>query len=145
MTVTVVSPTPHGTIATVIDTLIYTPASGFAGVDTIVYTVSNGQYSSTAMIVISVLISSGLNESDAEGKISLYPNPTHDRATILFTGGVGAISLNVTVALGRDIRQSIITGTSYKLDAEAPASGVYLCTADDARGHRAAGKISVVH
>ena len=75
----------------------------------------------------------------------VIPNPAHDRATILFAGGVGAIMLHVTDALGHTITDAVITGASYTLDAEALASGVYFYTADDSRRHTTSGKISVVH
>jgi uncharacterized repeat protein (TIGR01451 family) len=75
----------------------------------------------------------------------IIPNPAHDRATIQIAGATGAVDLQITDALGQIIFSAHTDNKTYALDASGMTSGIYFYTAKDANGHKASGKISVVH
>jgi uncharacterized repeat protein (TIGR01451 family) len=77
--------------------------------------------------------------------VNVTPNPAHDQAVIQFTGTTGTISLQIRDALGQTVATSRIENKTYTLDAQSLSPGVYFYTATDAAGHKATGKVSVVH
>jgi len=61
-------------------------------------------------------------------QVALYPNPAHDRFTVLVPAGAGAAPVHATLlnALGQVVRtQAAASGTAFAVETGALAAGVY--------------------
>ncbi len=90
----------HGIAELNNDTIVYTPANNFTGVDTITYKVTNDDYPNlfdVADVIISVNIASGINQTNNSKLISIYPNPN-----------LGEFDINIDLTKSQKIKIQIL-------------------------------------
>ncbi len=127
LTVSVSTQPIHGTAAVSAagDSIVYTPAAGYIGLDTFYYTSSvNGSPSSSpGMTRVKVVAPTGLVEV-AEGQIRVYPNPAKDNLHIINAGSAYA---NVAIydMLGNLIKTDAVT-SNMTIDVSSFTEGIYI-------------------
>ena len=116
------------------------------GVDSIVYTTTNGACSSSSYFSFTVLpsVTTGVNNATASGdKLVVMPNPARNNFTVTFSSPVDEqVTIIVTDITGAKLKT--ITGvTNQPIDASLHvAAGIYLLNAATAHGN-VSGKIVI--
>lgn len=122
LSLTLLSNPSHGSAYVSGDSIYYHANAGFGGNDTLWYSLSNGMYSSSGYMIISVLVL-GIENTAADG-ISLYPNPTDGQLLINGLSDGGSISL--FSCLGQLLGSRQVQGSSLQFDLSAFEKGLYL-------------------
>lgn len=114
----------HGTAVVVGTTHItYTPATGFVGVDSFTYTLSDGAGISTAKTKMVVLNPSGISETN-EIPVTMYPVPASNELNIQFENS-GKSTLRVYDMIGNLVLTSVMTQNTNTINVANLANGVY--------------------
>ena len=109
----------------------FDPATAGIGVHTITYTIAD-PCGDQQTVEITVDICEGIAEEGSNINVQLFPNPAREAVTLSLAGAdaQGAVSLEVTDALGRTVYQSSFTaqptGTTQRIDISRFAAGVYM-------------------
>ncbi len=124
LTVSITGNPLHGTATlTGANEVVYTPANGYSGKDSLQYTISDGQQSAIASVVINVFTASGLKEILQEAII--YPQPANNTVTItgLPTEQKTVYFLNTQ---GQIVTQATGEGAVMQLNICELQNGLYL-------------------
>ena len=116
----------HGTITVSGDTIIYTPAGNYVGMDTFTYSTSiGGGPSGTAQVVVRVTgYPAGINDiATAEGKISIYPNPANSKLHV--SNNSSATELRIYDMLGKVMKAENLS-TDATIDVTGFSNGLYI-------------------
>jgi hypothetical protein len=108
----------HGTATVSGDTIIYTPNTGYTGLDTFTYTESiGGGAPASAQVLVGIKYPAGINEL-SEGKTNIYPNPASNKLHI--------ITSNPSVSEYRvyDMLGSVVKAENFSSEATVDVSGL---------------------
>ncbi|GAB5518512.1 MAG: hypothetical protein RhofKO_07630 [Rhodothermales bacterium] len=132
LTLLAVNAAAHGQVEQVGDVQIrYTPPSGFHGLDTFTYVVSDGRGGS-AVAEVAITVEPPLDFAGAVDLAPAYPNPFNPVTTLTLRAKTDAeVHLAVYDALGRHVR-TVFAGAvargqhTFTFEASGLASGLYL-------------------
>jgi hypothetical protein len=103
--------------------IVYTPANGFSGKDTIVYGVNDGHSTSFAEVFINVFSTSNITEP-LSSYLHIYPNPANTYFTIDNKSGLG-IEVYISDLMGQIVRRVTDSQTNYRMDISDLPAGMY--------------------
>ena len=135
LTTTIISGPNNGTADTLNgDSIQYIPNPGFTGTDTIIYVVcDNGTppLCDTAIVIITITSSVGLDDIADKGQFMVFPNPASQNIFFIFKEpqpiNIILMSLN-----GQNSFQYMINDHSFKMDVSNIPSGLYILNIDNA-------------
>lgn len=148
LTITAVTVPGHGTATTDGQTITYTPAANFNGVDGFGYTVDDGTFS-TASATVTVTVTAQNDDPIANGDnatvaqnaaataINVLGNDTDVDGDALFVIGVGTVSKGAVEITGGG------TGLTYQPTTGATGSDSFTYTISDTHGGTASATVSV--
>jgi hypothetical protein len=115
----------HGSISVSGDSIVYSPAVGYAGYDTFTYVESiGGGPDSSAQVVVRVSsYATGISEI-AEGKTSIYPNPASSKLHIT-TSNSSVAELHIYDMLGKVMKAESFTSDAT-IDVSGFSNGLYI-------------------
>ncbi len=123
LTVTMLTQPLHGTAVVVANAINYTPTSGYTGIDSFSYTLSDGSLTSNATVRFWVFNPNSINESNLI-QMSIYPVPASNELFVKFEN-TGKTMAKVYDMLGNLVLSSTLTQNINHLNIENLASGFY--------------------
>jgi len=103
--------------------IVYTPATGYVGIDSFRYSISDGVSISYAVVRMVVLNSTGINEAN-DVKVSMYPVPASKELNVQFENN-GKATIRVFDAIGNLVYSSVTAKNINTISTETLANGVY--------------------
>ena len=107
------------------DSLVYIPAAGIQGTDTLVYSVCDELGAcDTAMVFVNIIgpNNTGITEVDLPD-LHMYPNPAASFISVSYSSVIQSVS--ITDMSGREVMQKDINSTAASLHIEALSAGLY--------------------
>lgn len=123
LTVTVGATSLYGTTTVVSNQIVYTPNTGFTGLDSVRYQATDGSGTGAAWLRITVTAPSGISEINGLN-ISVYPVPASKELNVLFEN-TGKTFARVYDMLGNLVMTSTFTQNNNQLNIATLASGFY--------------------
>src|SRR5690606_23856113 len=124
LTITINSGPFSGTALIAGNAITYTPNTDFVGIDTIIYTVTDGGgLTSTALVRILVLNSTGISEANMV-PVSVFPVPASNELNVQFENE-GKSELMVYDMLGHLVMTYSVTKNSAQMDIAQLSNGIY--------------------
>jgi hypothetical protein len=144
LTVSVFSNARHGNAVTdVSQNIVYTPAAGYSGKDTVIYALSDGANTVYATLALNIFQTSAIYETHTEANI--YPNPANQLLTIETNEGT-PIQLIFYNLLGSAVKTQIINTYKTALTVSDLPDGIYILNGRTENGNvMFSKKISVIH
>jgi hypothetical protein len=122
LTVTGTTTPKHGTVTGSNGVLTYTPATDYLGKDTIYYTLTSANGTSTGILVVTTSPATGLNDVQNIA-VALYPNPANNVLNIVAkSSNVNAVIYDI---YGKAVVKSETFSNSTKVDVAALSNGTY--------------------
>jgi hypothetical protein len=114
----------HGSITIIDSAVVYTPDSGYAGLDTFYYSETiGGGASGSAEVIVSVSYHTGIN-TVAENKTSIYPNPASAKLFVV-TPNSAISTLRIYDMLGKVMKEENFSFNTA-VDVSGFSNGLYI-------------------
>ncbi|MDX2001013.1 MAG: T9SS type A sorting domain-containing protein [Chitinophagales bacterium] len=136
---TIIEDALHGTtLVTDSNTVLYTPDTGFIGIDSFTYRITDGTVADTAVVRMSVFTTTGINELDTY-QVTLFPNPVAADLTVQLNKQMHFVATLVNL-LGETVNQSALVSDQAKIDTRGIANGIYIIRITDEAGNQLANQ-----
>jgi hypothetical protein len=114
----------HGTAAVVGTThILYTPDNNYIGVDSFLYSITDGTTTDTARVRMLIFNTTGIDD-EAAVKVVMYPMPAGNELNIQFENN-GKSILNVYDLVGQLVKTVVLNGNTNAINIQNLTNGVY--------------------